>query len=78
MNSGTEAADSRAGDDRDHEDGAIAFYFDLGGGKAFTHWDFVKSASQTIVNDSQNRSAGQAVSASTPAWRPHNTRVARS
>lgn len=50
MNSGTNPGDSHARDDRDREDGAIAFYFDLGNGKAFAHWVFVKFASQTIVN----------------------------
>jgi hypothetical protein len=50
MNSGTQGGDSHAHDDRVHEDGAIAFYFDLGNGKAFAHWVFVKFASQTVVN----------------------------
>ena len=50
MNSGTDPADGHARDDRDREDGAIAFYFDLGNGKAFAHWVFVKFTSQTVVN----------------------------
>jgi hypothetical protein len=50
MNSGTDPGDSHAGDDRDHEDGAVAFYFNLGNGQAFAHWVFVKFASQTVVN----------------------------
>jgi hypothetical protein len=53
MNSGTDPDDPHAKDDRDHEDGAIAFYFDLGDGKAFAHWVFVKFASQTVVNSGQ-------------------------
>jgi hypothetical protein len=50
MNSGTAKSDQHAKDDRDREDGAIAFYFDLGGGKAFAHWVLVKFASQHVVN----------------------------
>jgi hypothetical protein len=50
MNSGTAHGDSHAGDDRNHEDGAIAFYFNLGDGKAFAHWILVKFATQTVVN----------------------------
>ena len=50
MNSGTTSGDTHAGDDRDREDGAIAFYFDLGNGKAFAHWVFIKFASQSVVN----------------------------
>jgi hypothetical protein len=53
MNSGTEPDDPHAQDDRDHEDGAIAFYFNLGNGKAFAHWVFVKFASQSVVNSEQ-------------------------
>jgi hypothetical protein len=54
MNSGTDPNDSHAQDDRDHEDGAIAFYFDLGNGQAFAHWVFIKFVSQSILNDSES------------------------
>lgn len=54
MNSGTDPHDPHAKDDRDREDGAIAFYFNLGNGKAFAHWVFVKFASQKVVNFSQS------------------------
>jgi hypothetical protein len=50
MNSGTEPGDSHAGDDRKDEDGAIVFYFDLGAGKAFAHWVFIRFSSQTVVD----------------------------
>jgi hypothetical protein len=51
MNSGTDSSDSHSKDDRDQEDGAIAFYFsNLGDGKAFAHWIFVKFESQSVVD----------------------------
>jgi len=51
MNSGTDPSDTHARDDRDHEDGAIAFCFDLEAGgerKAFANWFFVKFATQHV------------------------------
>jgi hypothetical protein len=50
MNSGTQAGDKQARDDRKQQDGAIAFYFDLGGGKAFAHWILVKFTTQHVVS----------------------------
>lgn len=51
MNSGTDPQDGHAGDDRDRQDGAIAFYFNPGrGGQPFAHWVFVKFTSQSVVN----------------------------
>jgi len=51
MNSGTAATDGHARDDRDRQDGAIAFHFalDSGGDKAsYAHWILVRFDSQTI------------------------------
>ncbi len=52
MNSGTEADDSHARDDRVHQDGAIAFYFNLEAGgekKSYANWVFIKFSSQSVV-----------------------------
>jgi hypothetical protein len=49
MNSGTSSSDSHARDDRVHEDGALAFYFNLGDSKAFAHWMFIKFATQKVA-----------------------------
>jgi hypothetical protein len=50
MNSGTAQGDAHAADDRVHEDGAIAFYFNLDQQQAFAHWVFIKFSSQRVVN----------------------------
>jgi hypothetical protein len=52
MNSGTKKGDPHAGDDRVHQDGAIAFYFNLEAGgqkKSYATWVFVKFANQSVV-----------------------------
>jgi uncharacterized protein YukJ len=52
MNSGTAAGDPHADQDRDHQDGAIAFYFNMtasGQQKSFATWVFVKFANQHVV-----------------------------
>ncbi len=54
MNSGTESDDSHARDDRVHQDGAIAFYFNLEAGgqkKSYANWVFVKFSSQSVVQE---------------------------
>jgi Uncharacterized conserved protein (DUF2278) len=54
MNSGTEDGDEHARDDRVHQDGAIAFYFNLAAGsdkKSFATWVFVKFDSQSVVEE---------------------------
>ena len=58
MNSGTNPDDPHASGDRDHEDGAIAFYFNLSGENAFVHWVFVKFTSQRVLNDGGTPNAG--------------------
>jgi hypothetical protein len=53
MNSGTESNDAHAGQDRDRQDGAIAFYFDLeaaGQHKTFANWVFIRFESQSVVD----------------------------
>jgi uncharacterized protein YukJ len=53
MKSGTQPGDPQARDDRDHKDGAIAFYFNLeaaGDKKSYATWVFIKFASQSVVN----------------------------
>ncbi len=52
MNSGTEAGDPHARDDHEHQDGAIAFYFNLEAGgqkKSYATWVFVKFDNQSVV-----------------------------
>jgi uncharacterized protein YukJ len=52
MNSGTNPGDPHANQDRDRQDGAIAFYFNMsvrGEHKTFATWVFVKFASQHVV-----------------------------
>jgi hypothetical protein len=51
-NSGTEAGDPHARDDRQNQDGAIAFYFNLEAGgqkKSYATWVFIKFSSQSVV-----------------------------
>jgi hypothetical protein len=53
MNLGTEPDDPHAGDDRDRQDGAIAFYFTMSAGgdeKTFATWVFVKIRSRHVVD----------------------------
>jgi hypothetical protein len=51
LNAGTVPSDAHAGDDRDRQDGAVAFYFfNLGEGRAFAHWVFIRFRSQRIVS----------------------------
>jgi len=53
MNSGTDPADQHASQDRDREDGGVAFYFEIESGgekKAFANWVFVKFESQRVVD----------------------------
>jgi hypothetical protein len=53
MNSGTTPGDPHARDDRDRQDGAIAFYFTMtaaGQHKTFATWVFVKFSSQHVVD----------------------------
>jgi hypothetical protein len=53
MNSGTDRSDPHASQDRDRQDGAIAFYFNMtssGQRRSFATWVFVKFASQHVVN----------------------------
>jgi hypothetical protein len=52
MNSGTDSSDSHADQDRDRQDGAIAFYFSMTTGgqqKSFATWVFIKFTSQQVV-----------------------------
>jgi hypothetical protein len=52
MNSGTDPSASQAGDDRVHQDGAIAFYFTMTSGgqrKSFANWVFIKFGTQQII-----------------------------
>jgi hypothetical protein len=52
MNSGTIPSDPQANDDRDRQDGAIAFYFNMSAGgqqKSFATWVFIKFASQHVL-----------------------------
>jgi hypothetical protein len=52
MNSGTDPNDPHADQDRDRQDGAIAFYFNMtasGDQKSFATWVFVKFSSQHVV-----------------------------
>ena len=52
MNSGTQGGDSHARDDRQNQDGAIAFYFNLEAGgqrKSYATWVFIKFDSQSVV-----------------------------
>ena len=52
MNSGTEPGDQHADQDRDRQDGAIAFYFNMsaaGQQKSFATWVFIKFTSQHVV-----------------------------
>jgi Uncharacterized conserved protein (DUF2278) len=53
MNSGTGSSDEHSKQDRDRQDGAIAFYFNLAAGgekKAFAHWVFDKFSTQHVVD----------------------------
>jgi hypothetical protein len=53
MNSGTKPGDPHARDDRDRQDGAIAFYFTMtaaGQHKSFATWVFVRFNSQHVVD----------------------------
>ena len=50
MNSGTDPRNAHAHDDRVHQDGALAFPFNLGDGRDFAHWVFIKFTTQTVVN----------------------------
>jgi hypothetical protein len=53
MKSGTDPSDPQARGDRDHKDGAIAFYFNLeaaGEKKSYATWVFIKFAVQSVVN----------------------------
>jgi hypothetical protein len=53
MNSGTAHGDKHASQDRNRQDGAIAFYFNMSSGqekKSFATWLFIKFASQHVVN----------------------------
>ena len=52
MNSGTDPSDYHARDDRVHQDGAIAFYFDLQSGgqqQGYATWVLIRFSSQSVV-----------------------------
>jgi uncharacterized protein YukJ len=52
MNSGTDPSDEHSNQDRDRQDGAIAFYFNMKAGgqqKSFANWVFIKFASQHVA-----------------------------
>jgi hypothetical protein len=51
MNSCKNPSDPHARQDRDRQDGAVAFYFDMAaGGQSKAFWVFVKFESQNVVN----------------------------
>jgi hypothetical protein len=52
MNHGTDPSDAHARDDREDQDGAIAFHFTVtssGESKRYAHWIFVRFESQTLA-----------------------------
>jgi hypothetical protein len=53
MNSGTDKHDPHAAQDRQREDGAVAFYFHTEAGgqsRTYAHWVLIKFDSQKVVN----------------------------
>jgi len=52
INSGTDPGDPQAGDDRVHQDGAIAFYVTMSSGgqqKSFASWVVIKFGTHHVV-----------------------------